>query len=80
MRINLQEILQDRFPWLVAEWNGIEWEAEKVIVRRRLNAIESHLRNLEDRYADMENRLNGHTQGTRHRRPRNVLPEPDKEP
>lgn len=79
MRINLREILREKYPWLVAEWNGIQWEAERMIVRRRLNALEQHLINIEDRYALLENLLNEHSNGQKHRIPKPKLPIPDQE-
>lgn len=48
------------------------------IILRRIHSIESHLRNLEDRYADLETRLNDHARGTKHRTTR-ILPTPDQE-
>lgn len=60
-------------------YNGNEWETLAERLDRRVHALEAHLRNLEDRYAEMENRLNDHTQGTKHKRPRASLPKPDEE-
>lgn len=60
-------------------YNGNQWETLADRLLRRLTAVEAHLRNLEDRYAEMENRLNDHAQGTKHRRPAPKLPKPDAE-
>lgn len=47
-------------------------------IMRRLFAVESHMRNLEDRYADMENRFNEHAQGRKHAPAKREVP-PDVE-
>lgn len=71
--------LRERLPWLVAEWNGAEWESERTIVRRRLSAMEAHFASMEERYGELESRFLDHAQGARHRRPKDALPEPDQE-
>lgn len=46
---------------------------------RRVRAVEEHLRSLETRYSDLEGRLNSHSQGVTHRKPKDKEPEPDVE-
>jgi hypothetical protein len=78
--VNWQEriakVLREKYPWLVADWNGVEYESMTKRVLRRLNAIEEHFKSIEERYSDLENRLNVHTNGdTRHRAPKQKEPE-----
>jgi hypothetical protein len=68
------------YPWLVADWNGKEYESMTEQTNRKLNAVTEHLHSLEERYAELENRLNEHANGvTRHRAPMIKEPEADKE-
>ena len=74
MTQRITDALERRFPGLMPVWNGATWETGLQRFERRLRAVEEHLCNLEDRYADIENRLNDHAQGTKHRR---VTPKPE---
>jgi hypothetical protein len=66
------------YPWLVADWNGKEYESMTLQTRRKLNAVEAHLGSLEERYAQLENRLIEHANGVeRHRAPKMREPEGD---
>jgi DNA repair ATPase RecN len=68
------------YPWLVADWNGKEYESMTQQTKRKLNAVEAHLHSLEERYAELENRLIEHANGvTQHRAPKVKEPEAEKE-
>ena len=70
------KVIRDKYPWLVADWNGVEYESLTKQVKRRLNAIEEHLKSIEERYAQLENRLNYHANGVgQHRAPKTKEPE-----
>ena len=80
--MNFQErvarIIRQNYPWLVADWNGAEYESMTRQVLRRLNAIEMHLRSIEERYAILENRLIHHANGiSQHKAPRQKEPDAD---
>lgn len=44
------------------------------ILLRRIHSVEMHMRNFEDRYADLENRFNEHAQGRKHAPNRKEVP------
>jgi DNA repair ATPase RecN len=68
------------YPWLVADWNGKEYESMTQQTQRKLNAVTEHLNSLEERYAELENRLIHHANGvTQHRTPKQVEPKGDTE-
>lgn len=67
----------NRPPYPGAIWNGATWEHPRTVTERRIKALEEHIRNLEDRYADLENRLLYHSQGRRHASQKSALPPPD---
>jgi hypothetical protein len=70
------KVIKEKYPWLIADWNGVEYESMTKKVLRRLNAIEEHLKSIEERYADLENRLNYHANGViQHRAPKQKEPE-----
>jgi hypothetical protein len=72
--------IRKKYPWLVADWNGKEYESMTMRVMRRLHAIEEHLKSIEERYQELENRMIYHANGvTQHKAPRAKEPEPDKE-
>lgn len=48
------------------------------ILLRRIHSVEQHIRNFEDRYADLENRFNDHAQGRKHAPAKREIP-PDTE-
>jgi len=60
-------------------WNGATWETDLQRAFRRIGALESHIRNLEDRYSYLEDRLNVHSNGVNHKKPKSKLPIPDVE-
>jgi hypothetical protein len=63
--------IRSKYPWLVADWNGVVYESMTKQVMRRLHAVEEHLASIEERYAELENRLNFHANGvTQHRSPK----------
>lgn len=70
----IARVIRRHYPWLVADFNGATWESRDEEKTRRIIALEAHVKNLEERYAEMENRFNEHAQGTRHRTPKPVLP------
>lgn len=68
------------YPWLVADWNGKEYESMTQQTQRKLRALTEHVNSLEERYAILENRLIEHANGViRHRAPKVKDPEADKE-
>ena len=72
----IAKFLRANYPWLVADWNGVEYESKTRQVMRRLNAIEEHLKSIEERYAELENRLIHHANGVdQHRAPKQKEPE-----
>lgn len=77
--MNIREYLENKAPWLVKDFNGAIWEDKQRQLTRRVKALESHIVNLEDRFADIENRLLDHAQGQKHRKSKDKLPEADKE-
>ena len=77
--ISPQEYIKRVFPWLVAEWNGVEWEAERTLIRRRLNALEINVRSQALRINDLETQLLDHAQGRQHAPAKPKLPPPDQE-
>jgi hypothetical protein len=72
--------IRQMYPWLVADWNGKEYESMTRQTQRKLTAVTEHLNSLEERYAELENRLIHHANGViQHRPPRTKEPQPDKE-
>jgi hypothetical protein len=68
--------IRANYPWLVADWNGVEYVSMTQQVMRKLNAIEQHLNSIEERYAALENQLIFHANGvTQHRAPKQKEPE-----
>lgn len=69
--------LRKNYPWLVADWNGVEYVSMSRQVLRKLNAVEQHLNSVEERYTELENRLNMHANGNAgpaHRAPKRTIP------
>lgn len=68
------------YPWLVADWNGKEYESMTQQHIRKMHAVEEHMKSLEERYAELENRLIHHANGVaQHRAPRPTEPKADAE-
>lgn len=68
--VNIRELLEEKLPWLVKDFNGATWESKQEQMRRELNAVVAHMDSLEERYASLENRLNVHSKGVDHRAPK----------
>lgn len=71
-----EALLRDTLQRRRIYFNGNTWETELEQLTRYQVAMVHHLNSLEERYADLENRLNMHAQGVTHR-PTKRIPKAD---
>lgn len=77
--MDLISLIKSRYPWLVAEWNGVAYEATVARMERRMTALEEHVQLLAARCNSLENALLNHSQGRNHRPAGPRIPKADEE-
>lgn len=77
--MNLKEFLEQKAPWLVKNFNGVEWETKQAEHERRIRAMEASIQTLWRVCNDLNNDLNDHTQGRKHKPQPERIPAPDEE-